>query len=206
MSRYPPVGGPYGVDGQFFICATCGKSVPISQIEGQCVCGNKVCKACGKQYPLCAHCGWVICRNCAYQSRSGKWYHIQHKPQECLIVTACFGSPQAAEVQYLRAFRDETVLKASFGNRLMHVLERIYYSFSPQVATYLDAHPSTRNVVKKNIVVPFLQSLSASKQLTRSLSNMEFKIILIAWLSSMNITIGMPFWQIISFFRGRGNS
>jgi len=206
MSRpsTPPTGEAYGAEGQFFICATCGKSIPISQIEGQCFCGRKVCKTCGKQYPLCARCGWVICRNCAYQSRRDKkWYHVQHKPSECLVVTACYGSPLSTEVQYLRMFRDKTVLETSFGKRFMDILERIYYSFSPQVAIYLKSHLATKDVVRSIVVVPLFESLSATKRLTGAFSNKELRVIFIALLSSINVTMGLPFWKIISFLKRR---
>ena len=202
MAEPSTTGKAYGEEGQYFICATCGKSIPISQIEGQCICERKVCKACGKKYTLCAKCGWVICKNCAYQSRKDqKWYHVQHKPSECLIVTACFGSPYSEEVQYLRVFRDKTVLKTCFGSRLMNVLEKIYYSFSPQVATYLKNYPATRNVVKSMVVIPLLQSLSASECFSKSFKNTELRVILIAWLSPINMTIGLIFWKFISLLR-----
>jgi hypothetical protein len=194
--------GAYGEEGQYFICGTCGKSIPISQVEGQCICGRKVCKTCGSRYPLCAQCGWVICKNCAYQSRRDqKWYHFQHKPSECLIVTACLGSPYAEEINHLRTFRDETVLKTRCGNGLMTTLEKIYYSFSPRVATYLRNHRSTRNVVKSMIVIPFLQSLFMCEDLSKSFKNKELKIILIAWMSSINLSLGIAFWKCISFLK-----
>lgn len=197
----------YGREGEYFICATCGKSIPITEIEGQCICGKKVCKSCGSRYALCAKCGWVICKDCAYWSkRYEKWYHKQCAPSECLIVTTCFGSPLSAEVQYFRMFRDETVLKTSFGKRLMDIVERIYYSFSPQVAAFLESHPATRDVVKSTIVIPFLESLSASKRFSHSLSNKELRIIFIALLSPINMTAGLTFWKTVSFIKKESRS
>jgi len=195
-------GKAFGQEGQFFICATCGKNIPITRIEGECVCGKKVCKECGKKYPLCASCGWVICIDCHSQSRvDKKHYHRKCKPSECLIVTTCFGSPHSEEVKYLKGFRDETVLKTCCGNGMMNALERIYYSFSPQVAAYLENNPTTRNAVKSAIVIPLLQSLSSSERFSKPFANKELRVILIAWLSSINLTIGLTFWKLISVLR-----
>jgi len=203
MARPPTPGEAYGKEGEFFICATCGKSIPITEIKGQCYgCGKKVCTECGGKYPLCAKCGWVICRNCAsFDKRDQKWYHSICKPPGCLIVTACFGSPHVKEVQYLRVFRDRIVLETPCGHSIMNVLERIYYSFSPQVASYLRNHLTTREVVRSMIVVPLLQSLSTTEHLTRSITNRELRVSLIAWLSLINSTIGLVFWKVMSFLR-----
>ena len=67
---------------------------------------------------------------------------------DCLIVTATFGSPMAAEVQLVRAFRDDTIRQDYTGSRYMTALNAVYYSFSPTVARAIDENPSTKPVMR----------------------------------------------------------
>ena len=57
-------------------------------------------------------------------------------PQGCLIATALYGSPLEPEVQFLRHFRDETLVKVA-GQSFRNGLNDWYYSFSPQVSEFI---------------------------------------------------------------------
>lgn len=52
----------------------------------------------------------------------------------CIIASAAYGSELAPEVQFLRGFRDQTVLSTFAGTQFMRVFNAFYYSFSPSVA------------------------------------------------------------------------
>lgn len=67
---------------------------------------------------------------------------------DCLIVTATFGSPMAAEVQLVRDFRDDTMKQDYLGSRYVTALNVIYYSFSPAVARAIDENPSVKPVMR----------------------------------------------------------
>ncbi|WP_455368368.1 CFI-box-CTERM domain-containing protein [[Eubacterium] cellulosolvens] len=54
----------------------------------------------------------------------------------CLIATATYGSEVASEVQFLREYRDEIVMKTFSGREFMKVFNMWYYSFSPKVADF----------------------------------------------------------------------
>ncbi len=56
--------------------------------------------------------------------------------QGCLIATALYGSPLEPEVQFLRHFRDETLVKVA-GQTYRNSLNDWYYSFSPQVSEFI---------------------------------------------------------------------
>jgi len=52
----------------------------------------------------------------------------------CLIATAAFGSELAPQVQFLREYRDNTIMATASGSSFLNVFNTVYYSFSPTVA------------------------------------------------------------------------
>jgi hypothetical protein len=74
----------------------------------------------------------------------------------CLIVTATFGSPLASEVQLVRSFRDDSIVKSYAGSRFMPGFNAWYYSFSPQVSAYIDEHPVVKPAMQL-LIMPILE-------------------------------------------------
>jgi len=66
----------------------------------------------------------------------------------CLIATATYGSELSPEVQFLREFRDNQILRTSAGSNFMFVFNVWYYSFSPSVANYIATHQTARTITK----------------------------------------------------------
>ncbi len=66
----------------------------------------------------------------------------------CLIATAAYGSELAPEVQFLRNFRDNSIMKTRAGSGFMTAFNAWYYSFSPYVASYLANHWVERTITK----------------------------------------------------------
>jgi streptogramin lyase len=66
----------------------------------------------------------------------------------CLIATATFGSELSPEVQILRDFRDQSVLRTFAGSNFMSMFNSWYYSFSPSVAQYETANTAARDVAR----------------------------------------------------------
>ena len=79
----------------------------------------------------------------------------------CLIATATFGSELAPEVQLLRGFRDNAILKTAAGSGFMVAFNAWYYSFSPIVAGYVLTHPVERTIMK-GVLYPLVGILKLS--------------------------------------------
>lgn len=62
----------------------------------------------------------------------------------CFIASAVYGSDQAPQVQVLRTFRDEYLLRSTIGRRAVHY----YYRFSPPVAVVVSANPRFTRCLK----------------------------------------------------------
>ena len=83
----------------------------------------------------------------------------QPKGGGCLIATAAFGSEMAPQVQFLREFRDNTVLQTESGSAFMTGFNQFYYSFSPAIADYERENPAFKEAVKLTLT-PLLTSLT----------------------------------------------
>jgi hypothetical protein len=65
----------------------------------------------------------------------------------CFIATAAFGCPMANEVAALRDFRDNFLLKARVGRRLVKIYDRV----SPPLANYIGRHETLRSVTRHTL-------------------------------------------------------
>lgn len=86
----------------------------------------------------------------------------EEQENKCLIVTATFGSPLASEVQLVRSFRDDSIRKSYTGSRFMPGFNAWYYSFSPQVSTYISEHPFIKPAMQV-IISPLLWIVRVSQ-------------------------------------------
>ena len=80
----------------------------------------------------------------------------------CLIATAAFGSELAPQVQFLREYRDNTIMATAAGPSFLHVFNTVYYSFSPTVADIERSNPFLQESVKAGIT-PLLAILQVAK-------------------------------------------
>lgn len=113
----------------------------------------------------------------------------------CLIATATYGSELAPEVQLLRNFRDNSIMKSQSGSNFMIVFNAFYYSFSPAIANYLSTHSIERTIVK-GALYPLIGILELSS-LTYSAAGAypEFAVLLSGLLASSLIGafyLGLP--------------
>jgi len=93
---------------------------------------------------------------------------FQIKPEEpeppsggCFIATAAYGTPTAKQLNVLRAFRDDMLLKSTVGSRLVD----LYYKVSPPVANFISEHSSVRTLVRELLVDPIVWLAEATRDI-----------------------------------------
>jgi hypothetical protein len=79
----------------------------------------------------------------------------------CVIASAAYGSELAPEVQFLRGFRDQSVMSTFVGNQFMQMFNEFYYSFSPAIARTMVAHPILSAAVRL-LIYPLLAALHSA--------------------------------------------
>jgi streptogramin lyase len=113
----------------------------------------------------------------------------------CLIATATYGSELSPEVQLLRSFRDNSILKTSAGSGFMIAFNTWYYSFSPSVASYVGSHGVERAIMKV-LLYPAVGIMSISSSVFSATSAFpELAAVLSGLLASSLVGafyIGLP--------------
>ena len=70
----------------------------------------------------------------------------------CFIATAAYGTEAAAEINVLRAFRDEVLLESTLGSQLVEW----YYQNSPPVADFISENSLLRTIVRELVIDPIV--------------------------------------------------
>ena len=89
---------------------------------------------------------------------------------QCIIATAAYGSEMAPEVQFLREFRDQTVLSTFAGSSFMDAFNSFYYSWSPGVADSIREDDQAK-AFTRDLIVPLLGVLAVSSSVYVLLSS-----------------------------------
>jgi len=66
----------------------------------------------------------------------------------CIIATTTYGSELSPEVQFLRGFRDGSVMSTFSGSQFMKAFNAWYYSFSPYLAEVISKNPTLRSITR----------------------------------------------------------
>lgn len=124
----------------------------------------------------------------------------------CVIATATYGSELAAEVQFLRGFRENTVYSTFAGSRFMEVFNAFYYSWSPTVAGVIWSH-SALQTVGRMLITPLLGILHVSTAVNSVFSfNPELGIVATGLVASSLIGLVYFFpvgWVLVKAVRRR---
>lgn len=91
--------------------------------------------------------------------KSGR-YQAADKGVDCFIATAAYGSSSAAEIDVLRSFRDDVLLRSCAGRDYVD----FYYAASPPLARFIAEHEWLRVLVRKALIDPLVAAGRATKR------------------------------------------
>jgi len=81
----------------------------------------------------------------------------------CFIATAAYGTPTAKEINILREFRDEVLLKTTVGSQFV----ALYYQFSPPTANVIAENDVLRTLVRELLIDPVVRVIEATGDVWR---------------------------------------
>lgn len=122
---------------------------------------------------------------------------------QCLIATSAYGSPFSPHVQFLREYRDHTILRTYAGSAFMRGFNLWYYSFSPEIAVLLRENSFGRMMVRFALS-PLLLILVEAENVSSYLSFSPELAILTAGLfvsGLIGLVYGSPFLVMINMTR-----
>jgi hypothetical protein len=129
--------------------------------------------------------------------------HEGEEKKGCIIATATYGSELSPEVQFLRGFRDNTVLNTYAGSNFMTVFNTWYYSFSPEVASIIAVNEILR-IIMKTLLYPLIGILHITAAMFSLFSfNPEFAIVASGLIASslIGVIYVTPFVLIIRIIK-----
>jgi hypothetical protein len=87
----------------------------------------------------------------AHAAKPDQIVGLLSKNGNCFVATVAYGSPMAGQVQILRRFRDQILMKTEFGKRFVHW----YYHNGPTWSERIRHHDTIRAVVRQGLY-PFI--------------------------------------------------
>jgi hypothetical protein len=82
----------------------------------------------------------------------------------CFIATAAYGTPTAKQIDVLREFRDDVLLKTTVGSEFVD----LYYQLSPPAAEFIAGHEALRTLVRELMVDPIVWVVEATGNIWRN--------------------------------------
>jgi hypothetical protein len=76
----------------------------------------------------------------------------QEKDGQCFVVTAVYGTPLAQEVNTMRSFRDEFLLRYQAGRLFVST----YYRVSPPAARFISSRRHLRSFLRTMLLAPIV--------------------------------------------------
>ena len=83
----------------------------------------------------------------------------QEKEGQCFVVTAVYGSPLAQEVNTMRIFRDEFLLRYQAGRLFVST----YYRVSPAVAQFISNRRPLRSFLRTVLLAPIVSIVKMTR-------------------------------------------
>jgi hypothetical protein len=85
----------------------------------------------------------------------------QDKPPNpgCFVASAAYGSPLEPEVEFLRGFKNDVLMKTRSGARFFEEFYRRYDTISPLIVSVMNADPRLKELVRWIVVAPIVNQL-----------------------------------------------
>lgn len=141
----------------------------------------------------------------AFLCFAAKW-RAPAAPSWCFVATATFGSAQHRHVRFLQDIRDNTMKSTPLGCRFMAAVDRVYLSFSPKAAWYLEKCPLLRRLIRTCVVLPIVWQIRGCVLVTRRIHDRNSKVAaLIALFSGLCLAqVGVAFGATLLLLRALG--
>jgi len=81
------------------------------------------------------------------------------KKKRCFVATAVYESPNAPEVEILRAYRDVVLMRSGFGRLFV----TSYYRLSPPIARFIEKRRSARILVRSVLLDPLVRLIRRAR-------------------------------------------
>ena len=119
--------------------------------------------------------------------------------KKCVIATATYGSELSSEVQLLRGFRDNFVMKTFAGKQFIRAFNAFYYSWSTPVAGLIASHDNLRSIFKL-ILYPLIGTLRIVSQVSLEImpSHPEVAVTIAGVVSSL--MLGLIYFTPVLLF------
>ena len=132
-----------------------------------------------------------------YSGSTSPILYFMVEEKGCIIATSTYGSELSPEVQFLREFRDEAILKTFAGRNFMTVFNAWYYSFSPKVAEIIEGNALLRTTMK-TVLYPLIGILHLAAATYSLLSfNPELAVLVSGLIASF--LIGLAYFGPVVF-------
>lgn len=77
----------------------------------------------------------------------------------CFVASAAYGSPLEPEVEFLRGFKNDVLMKTRSGARFFEEFYRPYDTISPLIVSVMNADPRLKELVRWIVVAPIVNQL-----------------------------------------------
>jgi len=125
----------------------------------------------------------------------------------CFIFTAAYGSPMASQVQLMRGFRDDVASQTFIGRGFFNVFNRVYFSFSPQLASFISSSEwirgATRVFITPAVKVVCMMADAYSSMANVLGSELAMLIALFAIVTLSSIIYFAPIVMLFFYIRKR---
>lgn len=81
------------------------------------------------------------------------------KPKGCFVATAAYGSALAPEVEFLRDFKNDVLMKTRSGAQFFEDFYRPYETISPLIVAVMSQDPRLKELVRWIVVAPIVNQL-----------------------------------------------